>query len=124
MPPEQIEKERQAFEAWLVEVFQFDGHELTKDKYGIYDMTEASDKWDGWIARAEQEQKAAWINVNDMLPQVGKTVVVAYERRGDMEYYTGELVKSDNGLEWIVCDEVGYSIQDVLFWQPCVSRAA
>ena len=57
MTPEQIKKERQAFEAWILE--DFDTYSIERDPSNInYVYGEVSDKWDGWLARAEQEQKA------------------------------------------------------------------
>ena len=52
MTPEQIEKERQAFEAWMLEDFGTDSIERDPSNTN-YVYGEVSDKWDGWLACAE-----------------------------------------------------------------------
>lgn len=73
MTPEQIEKERAAFEAWMAELYPTNPQtERVGDEYS---RLSTQYKWEGWQARAEQ---SAWISVEDKLPELNKEVLVVW----------------------------------------------
>lgn len=65
MPPEQIEQERAAFEAWILK--EYDGKENAikrcNEGYSVYQV---NDKWKGWLECAGQ---TGWISIKDRLPE-------------------------------------------------------
>ena len=73
MTPEQIEKERAAFEAWMAELYPTNPQtERVGDEYS---RLGTQYKWEGWQARAEQSE---WISVEDKLPELNKEVLVVW----------------------------------------------
>jgi hypothetical protein len=73
MTPEQIEKERAAFEAWMAELYPT--NPKTERVGDEYSRLGTQYKWEGWQARAEQ---SAWISVEDKLPELNKEVLVVW----------------------------------------------
>ena len=73
MTPEQIEKERAAFEAWMDELYPTNPQ--TGRVGDEYSRLGTQYKWEGWQARAEQ---SAWISVEDKLPELNKEVLTDY----------------------------------------------
>lgn len=74
MTPEQIELERQAFEAWYC--FGNPNDEcFAKNEIGSYSNPMTVIAFNVWLARAEQ---SAWISVEDRLPELDKEVLVAW----------------------------------------------
>lgn len=73
MTPEQIEKERAAFEAWMAELYPTNPQtERVGDEYS---RLGTQYKWEGWQAKAAQ---SAWISVEERLPEINKEVLVAW----------------------------------------------
>jgi hypothetical protein len=73
MTPEQIEKERAAFEAWMDELYPTNPQ--TGRVGDEYSRLGTQYKWEGWQAKAAQSE---WISVNDRLPELNKEVLVAW----------------------------------------------
>lgn len=64
MTPERIEQERQAFEAWMVELYPTNPQtERVGDEYS---RLGTQYKWEGWQAKAAQSE---WISVEDRMPE-------------------------------------------------------
>lgn len=64
MTPERIEQERNAFEAWMAELYPTNPQtERVGDEYS---RLGTQYKWEGWQARAAQ---SAWISVEDRMPE-------------------------------------------------------
>lgn len=64
MTPEKTKQERQAFEAWMAELYPTNPQtERVGDEYS---RLGTQYKWEGWQARAAQ---SAWISVEDRLPE-------------------------------------------------------
>lgn len=72
MTPEQLELERQAFEAWYNDLKGFGSLERVGDTYAY---SHADYAWQAWQARAQQ---SAWISVEDRQPELDKEVLVAW----------------------------------------------
>ena len=70
MTPEQLELERQAFEAYYNELKGFGSLERVGDTYAYSHPDYA---WQSWLARAQQ---SAWISVEDRQPELNKEVLV------------------------------------------------
>ena len=67
MTPERIEQERNAFEAWMAELYPTNPQtERVGDEYS---RLGTQYKWEGWQARAAQSE---WISVKDRLPESSK----------------------------------------------------
>ena len=81
MTPEQIEKERAAFEAWYWEYNQIPEHHRARFTGRLspcearYEGTAGHTAWQAWLARAQQ---SAWISVEERLPEINKEVLVAW----------------------------------------------
>lgn len=73
MTPEQLELERQAFEAYYNELKGFGSLERVGDTYAYSHPDYA---WQSWLARAQQ---SAWISVKDKLPENNACYLGAYE---------------------------------------------
>ena len=77
MTPEQLELERQAFEAWYNDLKGFGSLERVGDTYAY---SHADYAWQAWQARAQQ---SAWISVEDRQPETETTVLIC-TKRGDI----------------------------------------
>lgn len=81
MTPEQLELERQAFEAWYCEYNQIPEHHRAMFTGCLspcearYEGTAGHTAWQAWQARAKQ---SAWISVEDRLPELDKEVLVVW----------------------------------------------
>ena len=81
MTPEQIEKERAAFEAWYWEYHQIPEHHRARFTGRLspcearYEGTAGHTAWQAWLARAQQ---SAWISVEERLPEINKEVLVVW----------------------------------------------
>ena len=64
MTPERIEQERQAFEAWMAELYPTNPQ--TEQVGDEYSRLGTQYKWEGWQAKAAQ---SAWISVEEKLPE-------------------------------------------------------
>lgn len=78
MTPEQIEKERAAFEAWMDELYPTNPQ--TGRVGDEYSRLGTQYKWEGWQAKAAQSE---WISVEDRLPETETTVLIC-TKRGDI----------------------------------------
>ena len=74
MTPEQIEKERAAFETWYCFGNPNDKC-FAKNEIGSYSNPMTVIAFNVWLARAEQ---SAWISVEDRQPELNKEVLVAW----------------------------------------------
>ena len=74
MTSEQLELERQAFEAWYCFGNPNDKC-FAKNEIGSYSNPMTVIAFNAWLARAEQ---SAWISVEDKLPELNKEVLTDY----------------------------------------------
>lgn len=74
MTSEQLELERQAFEAWYCFGNPNDKC-FAKNEIGSYSNPMTVIAFNAWLARAEQ---SAWISVEDKLPELNKEVLVVW----------------------------------------------
>ena len=105
MTPKRIEQERQAFEAWMAELYPTNPQtERVGDEYS---RLGTQYKWEGWQARAAQSE---WISVQDRLPEIDTTVLVCTERG-----YIFTSWASDVDVFWFYGEEED---DRVTHWQP------
>lgn len=105
MTPEQIEQERQAFEAWAKEMG--DDDRLTRcenDNSMDYEDISIEYAWNGWKARSA---KSAWVSVDDRLPESnGDFYLVFTDKRMTTEcrFMAGNFIttycKNQNVTHW------------------------
>ena len=115
MTPEQIEKERQAFEKWLIA----SGLIATNHEFSIackwfkeakrYNSDLVSGLFNVWLARSLQP---AWISVNDRLPQLREDVLVAWSN-GEIGF-ARRFNPQNNGECW----DTTASNATITHWQP------
>lgn len=109
MTPEQIELERQAFEAWYC--FGNPNDEcFAKNKIGSYSNPMTVIAFNVWLARAQQ---SAWINVNDRLPQLREDVLVAWSN-GEIGFARRYNHPQNSGECW----DTTASNATITYWQP------
>ena len=108
MTPEQIELERQAFEAWYCFGNPNDKC-FAKNEIGNYSNPCTVIAFNVWLARAAQ---SAWISVEDRQPEPYKRVLVALSN-GSIEV-DRHIPDDDPTMEWINCGSHVY----VTHWQP------
>ena len=125
MTPERIEQERNAFEAWMADLYPTNPQtERVGDEYS---RLGAQYKWEGWQARAAQSE---WISVEDRYPENGQEVNILLNT-GEVRialhevgspggrdftkghYFTGDIYHID-GAEYN-CSLYG---DNVTHWQP------
>ena len=110
MTPEQIEKERAAFEAWMAELYPTNPQtERVGDEYS---RLGTQYKWEGWQARAEQSE---WISVEDKLPELNKEVLVAWT---DGVIGFASRIKSECKEERWNWDIAALFDETITHWQP------
>ena len=125
MTPERIEQERNAFEAWMDDLYPTNPQtERVGDEYS---RLGTQYKWEGWQARAAQSE---WISVEDRYPENGQEVNILLNT-GEVRialhevgspggrdftkghYFTGDIYHID-GAEYN-CSLYG---DNVTHWQP------
>ena len=86
-----IQKEREAFEAWYRKEYDntvIDDSEFSEilDEYesNYYWVDELNQSWKAWQA-AKAQAVQEWINVDDRLPPVDETVLVCWDYAPDIE---------------------------------------
>ena len=125
MSPERIEQERQAFEAWMAELYPTNPQtERVGDEYS---RLGTQYKWEGWQAKAAQ---SAWISVEERLPEIDESVLVCRNWRGKLVQCVDKIrlcydrEKPDGEQKWY-----GFMYSDITHWQqlpapPTVNPAA
>ena len=109
MTPEQIEKERVAFEAWMAELYPTNPQtERVGDEYS---RLGTQYKWEGWQAKAAQSE---WISVEDKLPELNKEVLVVWS---DSEIGFASRIKSECKEERWNWDIAAFG-ETITHWQP------
>ena len=103
MTPEQIELERQAFEAW----YRTTGTAPLEREGDGYAYMHLDYAWQAWQARAQ-----AWISVEERLPELNKEVLVAWSNSsvGIARHIKDEFEPT----EW---DTYGSHV-NITHWQP------
>ena len=114
MSPERIEQERQAFEAWMAELYPTNPQtERVGDEYS---RLGTQYKWEGWQAKAAQ---SAWISVEERLPEIDESVLVCRNWRGKLVQCVDKIrlcydrEKPDGEQKWY-----GFMYSDITHWQP------
>ena len=107
MTPEQIEKERAAFEAWMAELYPT--NQQTERVGDEYSRLGTQYKWEGWQAKAAQSE---WISVEDRLPQLREDVLVAWSN-GEIGF-ARRFNPQNNGECW----DTTASNATITHWQP------
>lgn len=110
MTPEQIEKERVAFEAWMAELYPTNPQ--TGRVGDEYSRLGTQYKWEGWQAKAAQSE---WISVEDKLPELNKEVLVVWS---DSEIGFASRIKSECKEERWNWDIATLFDGKITHWQP------
>ena len=111
MTPEQLELERQAFEAWYNDLKGFGSLERVGDTYAY---SHADYAWQAWQARAQQ---SAWISTKERLPETPSQCLVSYKP----PFATGQqtiIVFFNNGVFRLGNSCGGNISHAVTHWQP------
>ena len=111
MTPEQIEKERAAFEAWMDELYPTNPQ--TGRVGDEYSRLGTQYKWEGWQAKAAQSE---WISVEDRLPELNKEVLVVWTD-GVFGFATRiETKYHEERWNW----ETAALVETITHWQPLI----